>query len=56
MEATGAVDAWPQVARDPKATPFELGLGEEARSQAQYVVLTTRSDFPWSNRITSKRT
>src|SRR6516162_7673588 len=42
-------DAWPQVARDPKATPSNRDWAKKLEAKPKYVVSTTRRDFPWSN-------
>ena len=42
-------DAWPQVARDPKATPSNRDWAKKLEAKPKYVVSTTRSDFPWVN-------
>src|SRR5574342_296707 len=42
-------DAWPQVARDPKATPSSRDWAKKLEAKPKYVVSTTRRDFPWSN-------
>ena len=60
MDAAGAMlfgrrtyelmeDAWPQVARDPKATPSNRDWAKKLEAKPKYVVSTTRRDFPWSN-------
>jgi dihydrofolate reductase len=60
MDAAGAMlfgrrtyelmeDAWPQVARDPKATPANRDWARKLEAKPKYVVSTTRRDFPWSN-------
>src|SRR5690349_11998183 len=60
MDAAGAMlfgrltyelmeDAWPQVARDPKATPASRNWAKKLEAKPKYVVSTTRRDFPWSN-------
>ena len=60
MDAAGAMlfgrrtyelmeDAWPQVARDPKATPSNRNWAKKLEAKPKYVVSTTRRDFPWSN-------
>ena len=60
MDAAGAMlfgrrtyelmeDAWPQVARDPKASPVDREWAEKLEAKPKYVVSTTRRDFPWSN-------
>jgi len=60
MEAAGAMlfgrrtyelmeDAWPQVARDPKATPANRAWAKKLEAKPKYVVSKTRYDFPWSN-------
>ncbi|MFZ0989274.1 MAG: hypothetical protein WAN27_16270 [Xanthobacteraceae bacterium] len=59
MDAAGAMlfgrrtyelmeDAWPQVARDPKATPSNQDWAKKLEAKPKYVVSTTRRDFPWS--------
>jgi dihydrofolate reductase len=60
MDAVGAMlfgrrtyelmeDAWPQVARDPKATPSNRDWAKKLEAKPKNVVSTTRRDFPWSN-------
>jgi dihydrofolate reductase len=60
MDAAGAMlfgrrtyelmeDAWPQVARDPKAKPADRSWAKKLEAKPKYVVSTTRRDFPWSN-------
>ena len=60
MDAAGAMlfgrrtyelmeDAWPQVARDPKATPSNRDWAKKLEAKPKYVVSTTRRDFLWSN-------
>ncbi|HET6437245.1 MAG TPA: dihydrofolate reductase family protein [Anaeromyxobacter sp.] len=60
MDAAGAVlfgrrtyelmeDAWPQVARDPKATPSNRNGAKKLEAKPTYAVSTTRCDLPWSN-------
>lgn len=60
MDAAGAMlfgrvtyelmeDAWPQVARDPKAKPADRDWARKLEAKPKYVVSTTRRDFPWSN-------
>src|SRR5262249_21590027 len=60
MDAAGAMlfgrrtyelmeDAWPQVARDPKATKSNRDWAKKLEAKPKYVVSTTRRDFPWSN-------
>jgi dihydrofolate reductase len=60
MDAAGAMlfgrrtyelmeDAWPQVARDPKAKPADRSWARKLEAKPKYVVSTTRRDFPWSN-------
>jgi dihydrofolate reductase len=60
MDAAGAMlfgrrtyemmeEAWPQVARDPKATPANRNWAKKLEAKPKYVVSTTRRDFPWSN-------
>ena len=60
MDAAGAMlfgrrtyelmeDAWPQVARDPKATRSNRDWAKKLEAKPKYVVSTTRRDFPWSN-------
>jgi len=60
MDASGAMlfgrltyelmeDAWPQVARDPKAKPADRSWAKKLEVKPKYVVSTTRRDFPWSN-------
>ena len=41
--------AWPQVARDPKATPSSRSWAKKLEAKPKYVDSTTRRDFPWSN-------
>jgi dihydrofolate reductase len=41
--------AWPQVARDPRATPADRRWAQKLEAKPKYVVSTTRRDFPWSN-------
>jgi hypothetical protein len=40
---------WPQVARDPKATPSNRDWAKKLEARPKYVVSTKRRDFPWSN-------
>jgi dihydrofolate reductase len=60
MDAAGAMlfgrvtyelmeDAWPSVARDPKAAPSDRDWARKLEAKPKYVVSTTRRDFPWSN-------
>jgi dihydrofolate reductase len=42
-------DAWPQVARDPRARPSHRAWARKLEAKPKYVVSTTRRDFPWSN-------
>ena len=41
--------AWPQVARDPKATAADRNWAKKLEAKPKYVVSMTRRDFPWSN-------
>src|SRR6516162_8177408 len=56
MDAAGAMlfgrrtyelmeDAWPRVARDPKATPSNRNWAKKLEAKPKYVVSTTRRDF-----------
>ena len=60
MDAAGAMlfgrrtyelmeDAWPQVARDPKATASNRDWAKKLEAKPKYVVSTTRRDYSWSN-------
>ena len=60
MDAAGAMlfgrrtyemmeEAWPQVARDPKAPRADRAWARKLDAKPKYVVSTTRRDFPWSN-------
>jgi dihydrofolate reductase len=60
MDAAGAMlfgrrtyelmeEAWPQVARDPKARPAHRSWARKLAAKPKYVVSTTRRDFPWSS-------
>jgi dihydrofolate reductase len=60
MDAAGAMlfgrrtyelmeDAWPRVARDPKATPSNRNWAKKLEAKPKYVVSTTRRDFSWNN-------
>lgn len=60
MDASGAMlfgrrtyelmeDAWPQVARDPKAKPADRNWARKLEAKPKHVVSTTRRDFPWHN-------
>lgn len=60
MDASGAMlfgrvtyelmeDAWPAVARDPKANPVQRSWAKKLEAKPKYVVSTTRRDFPWAN-------
>jgi dihydrofolate reductase len=42
-------EAWPQVARDPKADGASRDWARKLEAKPKYVVSTTRRDFPWSN-------
>jgi dihydrofolate reductase len=42
-------DAWPAIARDPKARPAFRTWARKLEAKAKYVVSTTRRDFPWAN-------
>ncbi len=42
-------EAWPQVARNPKAPRAHRDWARKLEAKPKYVVSTTRSDFPWSN-------
>ena len=66
MDAAGAMlfgrrtyelmeDAWPQVARDPKATPSDRDWAKKLEAKPKYVVSTTRRDFPWSQHASRRR-
>ena len=60
MDAAGAMlfgrttyelmeDAWPHVARNPKAKPADRDWARKLEAKPKYVVSTTRRDFPWNN-------
>ncbi len=60
MDAAGAMlfgrvtyelmeDAWPPVARDPKAPPALRAWARRLEAKPKHVVSRTRRDFPWSN-------
>lgn len=60
MDAAGAMlfgrttyemmeDAWPRVARDPKAKPADRSWAKKLEAKPKYVVSTKRRDFPWNN-------
>src|ERR1700740_2695359 len=60
MDAAGAMlfgrrtyelmeDYWPQVARDPKASPGDRNWAKRLEAKTKYVVSTKRRDFPWNN-------
>ena len=60
MDAAGAMlfgrvtyelmeDAWPQVARDPRAKRSDREWARKLEAKPKYVVSTTRRDFPWAN-------
>ena len=60
MDATGAMlfgrrtyelmeNAWPQVARDPKASPSDRNWARKLEAKPKFVVSTTRRNFPWNN-------
>lgn len=60
MDAAGAMlfgrktyelmeSAWPQVARDPGATPADRNWARKLEAKPKHVVSTTRSDYPWRN-------
>jgi dihydrofolate reductase len=60
MDAAGAMlfgrrtyelmeDYWPQVARDPKASPSDRNWAKRLEAKTKYVVSTKRRDFPWNN-------
>jgi dihydrofolate reductase len=42
-------DAWPRVARDPKANKANRAWAKKLEAKPKYVVSKTRRDFPWSN-------
>ncbi len=42
-------EAWPRVARDPKADRTSREWARKLEAKPKYVVSTTRRDFPWSN-------
>jgi dihydrofolate reductase len=42
-------NAWPAVARDPKARPAFRAWARKLEAKPKHVVSTTRRDFPWSN-------
>ena len=42
-------DAWPQVARDPKARPADRRWARKLEAKPKYVVSTRRRDFTWRN-------
>jgi len=43
--------AWPQVARDPKATATNRDWAKKLDAKRKYVVSTTRRAFPWNNTV-----
>ena len=60
MDASGAMlfgrrtyelmeDAWPEVARDPKAPRASRDWARKLQAKPKYVVSRRRRDFPWSN-------
>jgi len=42
-------NAWPAVARDPKARPAFRTWARKLEAKPKYVVSATRRDFPWRN-------
>jgi dihydrofolate reductase len=44
-------DAWPAVARDPKAPAAFRSWARKLEAKPKYVVSTTRRDFPWENTV-----
>jgi dihydrofolate reductase len=42
-------EAWPQVARDPKADRSSRDWARKLEAKPKYVVSAKRRDFPWSN-------
>jgi dihydrofolate reductase len=42
-------EAWPQVARDPKAPQAYRNWAKKLEAKPKYVVSTTRHEFPWNN-------
>jgi dihydrofolate reductase len=42
-------DAWPQVARDPRAPQAERNWARKLEAKPKFVVSTTRYDFRWEN-------
>ncbi len=42
-------EAWPRVARDPKADRTSREWARKLEAKPKYVVSRTRRDFPWSN-------
>jgi dihydrofolate reductase len=66
MDAAGAMlfgrhtyemmeDGWPQVARDPKATPANRNWAKKLEAKPKYVVSTTRRDFPVEQHASRRR-
>jgi dihydrofolate reductase len=60
MDAAGAMlfgrktyelmeEAWPQVARNPKAPRADRDWARKLEAKPKYVVSTTRRDFPWAH-------
>ena len=60
MDSTGAMlfgrttyemmeEAWPQVARDPKADPASRRWAKKLNAKPKYVVSKKRRDYPWEN-------
>jgi len=60
MDAAGAMlfgrrtyelmeEAWPQVARDPRAPAASRAWARRLEAKPKYVVSTRRHDFPWSH-------
>ncbi len=42
-------EAWPQVARDPKAPAAARDWAKKLEAKTKYVVSKTRRDYPWNN-------
>ena len=66
MDAAGAMlfgrrtyelmeDAWPQVARDPKATPSSRNWAKKLEAKPKYVVSTTRPRLPVAQHASCRR-
>ncbi|MFT3836934.1 MAG: dihydrofolate reductase family protein [Myxococcaceae bacterium] len=42
-------EAWPAIARDPKASPTDRAWAKKLEAKPKYVVSSTRRDYSWEN-------